>query len=237
MIDTVTIDKELIMPDTEDVLRHQGIPRGAMIRNHVRELLSEATEVFLKTVQPKCIMKELSKREFAKIYEGQGNNAEDGPIKLIYEKADNLALFAVTMGPALSLRIQELFDQNDFAHAAMLESCASVAADKAAGFLEYYYMKYLANEKRSDRNKLAFGYSPGYCGWNVDAQKNLFEYLHPEKIGITLNDSCLMTPLKSVSGVLIHGDRMIHEFANRFSFCTNCKTQSCLERFEKIYIT
>ena len=53
-------------------------------------------------------------------------------------------------------------------------------------------------------------YSPGYCGWHVSGQINLFNTLTPEKIGITLGESCLMNPLKSVSGVLVAGPPNIH---------------------------
>jgi hypothetical protein len=235
LIDHSVITTDNIIPDTEEILRHQGIPRGAVVKDHIRELMREAVEEFRKTAEPKCIMREISKSDFAKVFQGEGLNASDSPIGDIYEKADDLALFAVTMGQVLSVRIQELFDQNDFARAAMLDSCASMAADSAAGWLENYYTNYLMEHKRSAHNKLVFGYSPGYCGWNVSAQRKLFKCLQPEKIGITLNDSCLMTPLKSVSGVLIHGDRMIHEFRNGFSFCDACRTQPCLERFDKIY--
>lgn len=235
MTGKVTITADRIVPEPKDVLRHQGIPIGATIKDHIGQLVAEAVEVFLRISEPAGIIKEISKDEFVQVYEGQGHNDEESPIKPIFEKADDLALFAATMGSALSRRVQELFDVNDFARAAMLDSCASVAADNAAGFLEDHYMNHLKNERRTSRDKLVFGYSPGYCGWNIEAQKNLFEYLHPERIGITLNASYLMTPLKSVSGVLIHGDRLIHEFSNGFHFCFSCRTQPCLVRFEKIY--
>ena len=81
---------------------------------------------------------------------------------------------------------------------------------------------------------MALSYSPGYCGWNIDAQKKLFSFLKPQQIGISLNESCLMTPLKSVTGVLVYGNKSIHQFDNSFSFCFNCKVQSCIERIERI---
>ena len=43
-------------------------------------------------------------------------------------------------------------------------------------------------------------YSPGYCGWPTRGQRPLFDALRPEEIGVTLNDSCLMSPIKTVSG-------------------------------------
>jgi len=78
-------------------------------------------------------------------------------------------------------------------------------------------------------------YSPGYCGWHVTGQRRLFAALRPEQIGITLGDSCLMEPLKSVSGVLIAGPRKIHQFKDAFPFCEQCTTRGCRERLRALY--
>ena len=45
-------------------------------------------------------------------------------------------------------------------------------------------------------------YSPGYCGWHVREQKLLFSLFPDEPCGIKLNTSCLMNPVKSVSGIV-----------------------------------
>ena len=43
-------------------------------------------------------------------------------------------------------------------------------------------------------------YSPGYCGWDIREQQKLFSLFPPQPCGITLSDSFLMSPVKSVSG-------------------------------------
>ena len=46
-------------------------------------------------------------------------------------------------------------------------------------------------------------YSPGYGDVPLDVQKNIFRALSPEKhIGVTLNESMLMSPTKSVSAFI-----------------------------------
>jgi hypothetical protein len=77
-------------------------------------------------------------------------------------------------------------------------------------------------------------YSPGYCGWHVSGQRKLFDYLLPEEIGITLRESFLMQPLKSISGVVIAGRRQIFDFENTFDFCDDCSTWTCRERISAI---
>jgi hypothetical protein len=81
----------------------------------------------------------------------------------------------------------------------------------------------------------ALRYSPGYCGWHVSGQKRLFRSLEPERIGITLTDSCLMQPLKSVSGVIVAGPKEVHRFSPNYSFCRHCETHSCRERLRALF--
>ena len=45
-------------------------------------------------------------------------------------------------------------------------------------------------------------YSPGYCSWHVREQENLFRVMPEKPCGITLNESNLMFPEKSVSGII-----------------------------------
>ena len=138
------------------------------------------------------------------------------------------------MGVNVSRRITELFGNNDYALASMLDTVASCFTDKSVEFLEKRITKELTEKKSMAKNGMVLNYSPGYCGWHISAQKKLFFQLKPEQIGISLNESYLMTPLKSVTGVLVAGDKNIHYFGNSFSFCYNCKAQSCIERQERI---
>ena len=87
-----------------------------------------------------------------------------------------------------------------------------------------------APEDAADRAAAAWRsrrYSPGYCGWHITAQRKLFAALQPAAIGVSLNASCLMEPLKSVSGVILAGPPAIHEFEAGFPFCRQCRDRSC----------
>lgn len=45
-------------------------------------------------------------------------------------------------------------------------------------------------------------FSPGYGDLPLETQRDLFRALHPEKIGLTLNESLLMSPSKSVTAII-----------------------------------
>ena len=112
----------------------------------------------------------------------------------------------------------------------MLDAQASEGAELAANETENRYVSWLAGKGRFNSRSGALRYSPGYCGWHVSGQRKLFDHLLPEKIGITLRESFLMQPLKSISGVVIAGQRQIFDFENTFDFCEDCSTWTCRER-------
>jgi len=150
------------------------------------------------------------------------------------EKAKPVAII-LTVGSEIVETINDLFTKKDFAPGAMLDSVASMAADKSVEILETYLLNYLSESNLTKNGSIVLGYSPGYCGWDLSGQKKLFQRLNPGEIGITLNESFLMSPLKSVSGVLVYGDKEIHVFESSFTFCSYCKNQTCYDRIEKIY--
>jgi len=69
-------------------------------------------------------------------------------------------------------------------------------------------------------------YSPGYCGWPVSDQHILFSLFPEGFCGIELNGSALMTPLKSVSGVIGIGPALRREEYD----CGICDMQDCVRR-------
>ncbi|MFC1484706.1 vitamin B12 dependent-methionine synthase activation domain-containing protein [Candidatus Neomarinimicrobiota bacterium] len=225
---------EDILPEGEAVLQHQGMPPGKTVPGHIQAILEEAVEVFTSEARPTGILQELTVEQFDAIFRGEGLNEHEAVLKAIYPQAESLALFALTMGSTLSANIEEQFAGKNFALGAMLDAVASLAADGAAAHVEERYEKDLAGRNNRATELRVLGYSPGYCGWHISAQKKLFQALEPERIGITLNTSYLMTPLKSVSGVLVAGPREIHLFKPSFDFCKVCKSYSCHERLRDL---
>jgi hypothetical protein len=221
-------------PQEGRVLASQGIPAGAEVSERILRLVGQARELYASLARPRCLIAEIGREEFAELYRGEGRNEPDTPLGKIHPRADRLALFAATMGGRVSRRIGELFTDNDPALAVMLDAIASDRAEWAAEAAARYYLDRLVCGGAALSPTFVLAYSPGYCGWHITGQRRLFAYLRPEEIGITLNDSCLMQPLKSVSGVLVAGSAAIHEFEDDFDFCSECGTHNCRERIAAI---
>jgi len=222
------------MPTSRDVLAAQGVPPGAPVSSRLERLVLDALSLLGESAEPTGIFESVSTEDFAAVLSGDGQNAQDPVVGWIYPRADALALFAATLGPRVTDEIEDLFGTDDIPLAVSLDAAASCMAENSATALAKAFSKKLPDDDdRSDRIHV-MGYSPGYCGWHVTGQHALFRRLRPERIGITLGDSALMHPMKSVSGVLIAGTSAMHTFETGFSYCAACRTKSCVPRMASL---
>lgn len=217
------------MPPSGGVLERMGMASPSDLSARTVALLESATDEFTRLAEPRGLAEDLSAAEFAAVYAGEGLNSHETPLAQIWPRADSLALFAATLGEPVSTRIAELFAAGDMAAGFVLDAVASVSADLLTERLACWFRARVPGEGTA-----VLGYSPGYCGWHISGQRRLFERLGPDEIGISLNDSCLMRPLKSVSGVLVAGAASIHRFRPEFSFCAECATRQCLPRMRSV---
>lgn len=223
-----------VIPALNIIIRAQGIPAGIKPEERTLKLVEEAIAIFTKLAKPTGIIMELSKDEFDEIYPGEGQNASATPVEQIYKKSNDLALYAVTIEEEICEEISHQFSIGEYALGSMLDTVASEGTELTAQALEEIYKEHLTNINRFNGTYGILRFSPGYCGWHISGQKKLFKSLHPEDIGIELNSSFLMQPLKSISGVIISGKKEIFKFDDSFPFCVDCATHSCMERIEKI---
>jgi hypothetical protein len=233
--DVFTVAPEELPPDRDAVLAQLGIPAGTELSDRIERLYAHAIGVFAVTVAPAGVIEEIPREGFEAVYRGEGKNAPGTPVALIAPRAEHLALFAVTLGEPLSRAVAECFAGTDFALGYTLDAMASVAADAAACLAERRYAQSLRDRGWATPDGAVLRYSPGYCGWDITGQRRLFAALRPEPIGLTLTDSCLMQPLKSVSGVLIAGPRTIHRFPPTYDFCARCAERTCRDRLAALF--
>ena len=235
MTDVFTFAPEEVSPDRDAVLAQLGIPAGTELSDRIERLYADAVGMLAVTVAPGGVITEIPGDGFEAVYGGEGKNAPETPVAAIAARAEHLALFAVTLGEPLSRAVAECFAGADFALGYTLDAMASVAADTAAGLAERRFARALRDRGWATPDGAVLRYSPGYCGWDITGQRRLFAALRPEPIGLTLTDSCLMQPLKSVSGMLIAGPRAIHRFPPTYDFCARCAERTCRDRLAALF--
>jgi hypothetical protein len=224
--------RELLLA-TGSATRSLEAPNGSPAALAVHAIIDRSRELFVETAKPRGLFQSLSLSEFEEVYRGIGENDEDTPLEHVAEEAMSLALFAVTLGDEISGRIDALFGAGELAEGYILDQVASFAADQLATIAGRRFRARMEADDGVD----VLPYSPGYCGWHVSGQKALFKQLDPREIGISLNESHLMHPLKSVSGVLVLAPVEVHSFSPAFPCCATCTTLECQERISTLQST
>lgn len=231
----ITLEARKLLPHPRDVLAAQGVPPGASVSRRLERLVDDALARLAESAEPRGVLEPITAEDFTSVLHGLGRNAEDPVVGWIYPRADALALYAATIGSRVTEEIEDLFATDDVPLAVSLDAAASRMADNAGSALAKAFSRRIPHETGGPDGVHVLGYSPGYCGWHVSGQHALFARLRPERVGITLGDSSLMHPLKSVSGVLIAGPASIHIFETGFTFCSACRDRTCIARMNSLH--
>jgi hypothetical protein len=145
--------------------------------------------------------------------------------KVIYQlikKSNDVAIFVCTAGKKITDKSKELMRNGDLLKGYVYDMFGSIIVESAMDIIQNILQKEMAINGLKITNR----YSPGYCGWEVAEQKNLFRLLPKRFCGIELNESCLMQPTKSVSGIIGIGNSVK---VNSYT-CNICDSSNCLYR-------
>ncbi len=138
------------------------------------------------------------------------------------KKASKAALFVCTIGSSMEHWAKDLLKHGDPALGYIADVTASVAAETVTNVLHDHI-----NERMLSRGlKITNRYSPGYCNWQVSEQHLLFSLLPGGFCGVTLSESALMSPIKSVSGVIGVGP----DVEWKDYICDRCGVKDCTYR-------
>jgi len=126
--------------------------------------------------------------------------------------SSEIIVFAATVGIEFD-RLIGRFKRTSPAKALILQA---LGAERAEALCDTFCSSF---EGRTSR------YSPGYGDMPLEHQKDVFELLRcEEKIGVSLNESLLMTPSKSVTAIFGIRDGGISEDGHD---CSNCGLLGC----------
>jgi len=134
-------------------------------------------------------------------------------IKHILSQAQQLVLFAGTLG-AEADRLIHKSQYISSVDMMILDACASVRIEEILDGMEKEITLF-----KTPR------FSPGYGDLSLTIQKDLIEVLEGRRIGITVSDSSLLSPKKSVTGIIGLSKTKMDV---TYRFCDDClKRNSC----------
>jgi len=139
--------------------------------------------------------------------------------------SEAFALFICTSGLEFETYQHRLKEQGDMVRVFIADALGSVIAEKCADQMEKALQESIDKLGWKHTNR----FSPGYCGWHVSQQQLLFPLFQGHTCGVTLTDSSLMLPIKSVSGIIGLGKDVRHLDYT----CGLCDFKQCYKRKKK----
>jgi hypothetical protein len=108
-------------------------------------------------------------------------------------------IFAATIGAAIDRQIKTA-SVRSMSEAAILQACGAACVEEFCNILN----EKLNRESEEKGHKNVKRYSPGYGDLELtENQKGVFSILNPAKyIGLSLMDTCIMSPEKSVTAII-----------------------------------
>lgn len=138
------------------------------------------------------------------------------------KKSDQAIIFLCSIGNEMENWSKNLFSEGDSVMGYLVDVTASTIVETVADNLHNQI------ELVSKKNNLSITnrYSPGYCNWSVAEQSKLFTFFPKDFCGVTLSDSNLMGPIKSISGIIGIGEKVKY----KEYICDRCGIKDCTQR-------
>ncbi len=138
------------------------------------------------------------------------------------------AFFIGTVGGDFDNWLEEKKKQED----PFVEYLASLIGSEFAESIAKWIHEKIEEQFAKDQLGCSNRYSPGYCGWDVNEQKKIFGFFPKDTCGITLMESSLMLPIKSVSGIVGIGEKVKW----KDYLCDICNVQFCYKNRRSVLI-
>ena len=209
----------------EEILRYLGY-KDSGLTPRIESLLERCMGETLKIVSPKYVYERFPLR-----FCEDGVNVEGTTLifkgKDIYEHLKNcheVVLLGVTIGIGMDRAIKRAMVSEPDA-GVVLDSCGIQAVEQLADIAE----KEIEDLVGAEGYHLTWRYSPGYGDLPLETQRDMVQVLDlSRRIGVTLSESCLMIPSKSVTAILGIQDTKKDRRDNKCDFCNN--KERCLFR-------
>ena len=212
--------------DRDEVLRFQGYKKGIDIPDAaVLALFDEALALGESLIEPRVVYRAAPVTgQGPDVIQAGGERLTIPEIGRLWGTLEAVGAGICTVGSAIEDRVRALWDSRELPLAVMLDSVGSAAAESLAE----YANDLLCQAAISAGTKVTNRISPGYAGWDTAEQAALFHLCPGDPIGVTLNDSCVMSPGKSISFLVGVGPeaRVDHYFTQ----CRRCWMPDCAYR-------
>lgn len=140
---------------------------------------------------------------------------------------EKVILLSATVGTEIENKITDLFKEGKYSLSLMLDAAATTAVEQSADLMEK-----AINEQVSRKGyNMKWRFSPGYGDWPIEQQPEMLKAAQGEKIGITLTESLMLEPRKTITAIigLYKKEENCPEGKPKHN-CEQCNKTDCIAR-------
>ena len=186
--------------DYSEIARYLGYQKIAVPDEQVSTLIKAAADEMLDVIQPQSVCEKFDltveydeKKDFGLVaFSDVTIKSKDLARNL--RDCSQIVLFAATLGPQCDqlIRRSQVKDQ---VKAAVFQATGAMYIEKCVDLLNEKIKQDAEEQGKTTHPR----FSPGYGDLSLDVQKSFFRLLPCQRIGLTLMDTLVMSPEKSVT--------------------------------------
>lgn len=208
---------------TKEAVRYLGYGRHAVDETTLAMISSSFSEL------EQCADGRSVYRIFDCIH-GEENTIKIGKMEIVSRSlyknlkgCEKAVVFGATLGVQVDLLMKK-YSLTDMARTVVLQSCAAVILEEYCDECQ----EKIGKDAREENLWMRPRFSPGYGDFDICHQKDILRMLDTAKtIGLTMTDSYMLTPTKSVTAVI--GLSSVDEKCHRQG-CEVCQKEDCIYR-------
>lgn len=213
-VDSISIDRE-------EVLRYLEY-KGQDIDNNLVEIIEECRNIAKDRINPRYTFRVYSiKQKYKGIIELEGTNLilESNDLYEILKDCNECILMAATLGINIEKDIKK-YSCTELTKGIIIDSCATTAIEEVCDRVQ----NEIENNILKNGQYLTFRYSPGYGDLSIEKNTEILNILNGQKeIGLTITNSGIMIPRKSVIAIIGITDKKVEQDKTS---CSTCKNKS-----------
>lgn len=204
----------------KEALRYLGW-HGGVLPPELEQLLDDCIREMSAVCAPRYVWRRLPLERQGEVLSAGGLVLPGIQLPRLLSDCSACVIFALTLGDAPEALIRRAAALHQ-TRALMLDACASAACEQSCDDLQTL----LEEQLRPEGLFATVRYSPGYGDLPLSLQPRLLELLNASRqIGLTLTESLLMAPRKSVTAIFGLSDRVQ---PRQRSGCADCAlNQTC----------
>ena len=188
-------DKSSFSPNMKETARYLGYSRTVSPDQDVSGLMEKAADEMAAIMKPQAVFEVFdltvgleSELSFADVF------LHSRDLSRNLAGCSKVALLAATLGPQVDALIRR-HSSTDPVYASILQATGPMYIEELVDLVNEEIKKIAASQGLKTKPR----YSPGYGDVSLEVQKDFFRLLPCTRIGLTLMDTLIMAPEKSVT--------------------------------------